>query len=208
MEIKWKLRICQYICFFFSVFFSIKLWPGQKPKYVLETLDSHIFLFGLSEVSNQPVQLQKLARLEISDIAFICMYYLGSKQQRHWSDCANVSSWHGSCDSTRQAESRKNLTAYMYITTWFLCFKWAPSSEFVSWSIPSWQTLTAHAQPFRGARDLSFWLKVPLDLLLVWASSGGSGETARLRRLAWTFAARIGNKYQIRLTRPKWFFVL
>ena len=37
--------------------------------------------------------------------------------------------------------------------------------------------------------------------MLVWASSGGSGETARMRRLAWTFAARIGDKYQIRLTR-------
>ena len=61
--------------------------------------------------------------------------------------------------------------------------------------------LTAHAQPFRGARDLAFCLKVPLDSLLVWASSEGSGETARMRRLAWTFAARIGDKYQIRLTR-------
>ena len=81
---------------------------------------------------------------------------------------------------------------------------WAPPSEFVSSSIPSWQTLTAHAQPFRGARDLVFCLKVPLDSLLVWASSGGSGETARMRRLAWTFAARIGDKYQIRLARPNW----
>ena len=80
-------------------------------------------------------------------------------------------------------------------------YNWAPSSEFVSSSIPSWQTLTAHAQPFRGARDLAFCLKVPLDSLLVWASSGGSGETARMRRLAWTFAARIGDNYQIRLTR-------
>ena len=78
---------------------------------------------------------------------------------------------------------------------------WAPSSEFVSSSIPSWQTLTAHAQPFRGARNLAFCLKVALDSLLVWASSEGSGETARMRRLAWTFAARIGYKYQIRLTR-------
>ena len=85
---------------------------------------------------------------------------------------------------------------------------WAPSSEFVSSSIPSWQTLTAHAQPFRGARDLVFCLKVPLDSLLVWASSGGSGETARMRRLAWTFAARIGDKYQIRLARPNWFIGL
>ena len=71
----------------------------------------------------------------------------------------------------------------------------------MSSSIPSWQTLTAHAQPFRGARDLAFCLKVPLDSLLIWASSEGSGETARMRRLAWTFAARIGDKYQIRLTR-------
>ena len=81
--------------------------------------------------------------------------------------------------------------------------KWAASSEFVSSSIPSWQILTAHAQPFRGARDLAFCLKVPLDSLLVWASSDGSGETARMRRLAWTFAARICDKYQIRLPRSK-----
>ena len=39
--------------------------------------------------------------------------------------------------------------------------------------------------------------------LLVWASSGGSGKTARMCRLAWTFAARIGDNNQIRLTRPK-----
>ena len=64
--------------------------------------------------------------------------------------------------------------------------------------------LTAYAQPFRGARDLAFCPKVPLDSLLVWASSGGSGETARMRRLAWTFAARIGDKNQICLRRPKW----
>ena len=83
-------------------------------------------------------------------------------------------------------------------------FNWALSSEFVSSSIPSWQILTAHAQPFRGARDLAFCLKVPLDSLLVWASSEGSGETARMRRLAWTFAARIGCKYQIRLTRSNY----
>ena len=43
----------------------------------------------------------------------------------------------------------------------------------MSSSIPSWQILTAHAQPFRGARDLTFCLNVPLDSLLVWASSDG-----------------------------------
>ena len=58
---------------------------------------------------------------------------------------------------------------------------WAASSEFVSSSIPSWHILTAHAQPLRGARDLAFCLKVLLDSLLVWASNGGSGETARIR---------------------------
>ena len=79
-----------------------------------------------------------------------------------------------------------------YLFLQFACVIWAPSSEFVSSSIPSWQTLTAHAQPSRGARGLAFCLKVPLDSLLVWASSGGSGETAWMRRLAWTFAARIG----------------
>ena len=44
--------------------------------------------------------------------------------------------------------------------------------------------LTAHAQPFRGTRDLAFCLKAPLGSLLVRAISGGSGETARMRRLA------------------------
>ena len=78
----------------------------------------------------------------------------------------------------------------------------------MSSSIPSWQILTAHVQPVRGARDLAFCLKVPLDSLLVWASSEGSGETARMRRLAWTFAARIGDKYQIRLTRSSYSFLV
>ena len=90
----------------------------------------------------------------------------------------------------------------------FCKIKWAPSSEFVSLSIPSWHILTAHAQPFRGARKLAFCLKVPLDSLLVWASSRGSGETAQMRRLTWTFAARIADEYQIRLTQPKWVTML
>ena len=72
--------------------------------------------------------------------------------------------------------------------------KWAPSSEFVSSSIPSWQSLTAHAQPFRGARDLAFCLKVLLDSLLLWASSEGSGETARMAPLdGWACAIKICN---------------
>ena len=97
-----------------------------------------------------------------------------------------------------------SIVSVQFLRQLFWAIIWAPSSEFVSSSIPSWQTLTAHAQTFREARDLAFCLKVPLDSLLVWASSEGSGETARMRRLAWTFAARIGYKYQIRLTRSIW----
>ena len=81
----------------------------------------------------------------------------------------------------------------LWLASEFQALDWAPSGEFVSSSIPSWQILTAHVQPFRGARDLVFCLKVPLDSLLVRASSEGSGKTARMRRLAWTFAARIGD---------------
>ena len=98
-----------------------------------------------------------------------------------------------------------DLHCQRYLKSNYNYYKWAPSSKFLSSSIPSWLILTAHAQPFRGARDLAFCLTVPLDSLLVWASSEGSGETARMRRLAWTFAARICDKYQIRLTRSKWF---
>ena len=102
-------------------------------------------------------------------------------------------------------EDTNSLDGAQMIKFYLISLIWAASSEFVSSSIPSWQILTAHAQPFRGARDLAFCLKVPLDSLLIWASSEGSGETARMRRLAWTFAARIGYKYQIRLTRSIWF---
>ena len=110
--------------------------------------------------------------------------------------------------------SRSGLDFFFWFTLSYVCFQlyidllcpdknayMSPSSEFVSSSIPSWQILTAHAQPFRGARDLAFCLKVLLHSLLLWTSSGGSVETARMRRLAWTFAARICYKYQIRLTR-------
>ena len=102
------------------------------------------------------------------------------------------------------APVHSTMVSNSYVNCYLCTNIWAPSSEFVSSSIPSWQILTAHAQPFRGARDLAFCLKGPLDSLLVWASSEGSGETARMRRLAWTFAARIGDKYQIRLTRSIW----
>ena len=118
-----------------------------------------------------------------------------------WSDPLSTSILHV-CEQRRQFLPRWcPVLQLAWTSKLYCCKKWAPSSEFVSSNIPSWQILTAHAQPSRGARDLAFCLKVPLDSLLVWASNEGSGETARMRRLAWTFAARIGDKYQIRLTR-------
>ena len=95
--------------------------------------------------------------------------------------------------TVRHSKSCKYLWIFKLANN-FLRWTCGTSSEFVSSSIPSWQILTAHDQPFRGARDLAFCLTVPLDSLLVWASSGGSGETARMRRVAWTFADRIGDK--------------
>ena len=125
-------------------------------------------------------------------VCFLCFFSLSQFYIQSRSDeLGHVQSDQRLCCSLlRQC----NTCTYMYIC--------GVSSKFVSSSIPSWQILTSHAQPFRGARDLVFCLKVPLDSLLVWASSGDSGETARMHRLAWTFAARIGDKYQKCLTQP------
>ena len=112
------------------------------------------------------------------------------------------------CSSRNMAKS-KTLPVYIFSASNFFLLIF---NRFVTLSEPRQanlclqafrhdKLLTAHAQPFRGAMGLAFCLKVPLDSLLLWASSEGSGETARMRRLAWTFAARIGDKYQIRLTR-------
>ena len=98
---------------------------------------------------------------------------------------------------------KRERNTFLYITLRLLLYL-SPVKRICVFEHPSLQILTAHAQPFSGARDLAFCLKVPLDSLLVWASSEGSGETARMRRLAWTFASRIGDKYQIRLTRSTW----
>ena len=47
--------------------------------------------------------------------------------------------------------------------------------------------------PIAGHMSISllFFLKFPPGLPLTWANSIGFGETARMRRLAWTFAVRI-----------------
>ena len=65
-----------------------------------------------------------------------------------------------------------NVRIFRILTVDVSATLWAPSSKIVSLSISSWQILTAHAQPFRGTRDLAF---CPRDSLLVWATSRGSG---------------------------------
>ena len=78
---------------------------------------------------------------------------------------------------------------------------WAPSSEFVSSSIPSWQILNFACPAIQRGQGSGF-----LSEGSSWLSAYMS-EQRRFwpRRLAWTFAARIGDKYQIRLTRSIWF---
>ena len=150
---------------------------------------SEKFSFYFRKIYEKCIEYIKKFFMQIREIKLHVVYFrkknYGSNQRAPWR-------W-----------GRYHMYAIMMLSTVLRSWQiiWAPSSEFVSSSIPSWQNLTAHAQPFRGARDLAFCLKVPLDSLLVWASSEGSGETVRMRRLAWTFAARIGYKYQIRLTR-------
>ena len=154
--------------------------------FVVQCLDSIIPLVSIAKISSLYLaSMTAQAGLSLPWSGFLVTRLILCQLSYTEGNCYSLSSF-STCSSRHTLNMLNN---------------WAPPSEFVSSSIPSWQSLTAHAQPFRGAMDLAFCLKVPLDSLLVWASSGGSGETARMRRLAWTFAARIGDKYQIRLTR-------
>ena len=69
---------------------------------------------------------------------------------------------------------------------------------FLSWPI-SWDYGThssnAHAQPSNGARCRVFGRTLRLLPYFMWANSEGSGETTRMRRLAWAFAGRLCDKY-------------
>ena len=118
--------------------------------------------FAPSKDSDQPGQPPILIRVFAVRMkkAWVLSYPM-SAQRSLWSDWADAQAYL----SLRWVHSH-------FASFVMSCLNWAASSEFVSSSIPSWQILTAHAQPFRGARDLAFCLKVPLDSLLVWASSG------------------------------------
>ena len=65
-----------------------------------------------------------------------------------------LSLYFGYTSKTKQTNKQNNHKDYFKYSIW------AASSEFVSSSIPSWHILTAHAQPFRGARDLAFFYQI------------------------------------------------
>ena len=52
-----------------------------------------------------------------------------------------------------------------------------------------------HAQPSSGARYLIIGQNLRLLPYFMCANSEGSGETARMHRLAWAFAGRLSDKY-------------
>ena len=52
-----------------------------------------------------------------------------------------------------------------------------------------------HAQPSNAATRLIFGQILRLLIYFMCANSEGSGETARMRSLAWTFAVRLCDKY-------------
>ena len=96
-----------------------------------------------------------------------------------------------------------------------LWIKWATSSEFGTYRLCEQRTFRRACESAQSRQNLRCLLFMQ-ELWIKWATSSefgtyrlceqrtfrrGSGETARMRRLAWTFAARIGDKYQIRLTR-------
>ena len=66
--------------------------------------------------SNQPAHLQKLARILKCWIQQVqALYYLGSGQQRHWSDCADAQADLPLCCS--------HMAYFVFLMTWLICGK-------------------------------------------------------------------------------------
>ena len=74
---------------------------------------------------------------------------------------------------------------------------WIKNGECKCWIFrpSSTHSSNAHAQLSSGARCLIFGRTLCLLPYFMWANSEGSGETARMRRLAWAFAGRLCDKY-------------
>ena len=71
---------------------------------------------------------------------------------------------------------------------------------------PYTHSSNAHAQPSSGARSLIFGRTLRLLPYFMCANSKGSGETARMRRLAWAFAGRLCDKYHNLMSWLKSFY--
>ena len=77
---------------------------------------------------------------------------------------------------------------------------WAISWGYGTFRPPSTHSSNAHAQPSSVARCLNIGRTLRLFPYFMCANSEGSGETARLRRLAWAFAGRLCDKYHNLMT--------
>ena len=73
----------------------------------------------------------------------------------------------------------------------------------IIWYLSLTPVINTHAGVSNGARSLQFGLSLHLHPFFVYASSEDSGESAHMRRLAWIFVARHGNKYQ-NITDSHW----
>ena len=80
---------------------------------------------------------------------------------------------------------------YFYI----FIVNWAISWDYGTFRPPQTHSSYSHAQQSSGARCLIFGWAHRLLPYFMCANSEGSGETVRMRRLAWAFAGRLCDKY-------------
>ena len=83
---------------------------------------------------------------------------------------------------------------------WQLRDNWAISWDYGTFRPPQTHSSNAHAQPSSGARCLIFGRTLHLLPYFMCANSAGSGETVRMRRLAWALAGRLCDKYHNRMS--------
>ena len=89
-----------------------------------------------------------------------------------------------------------------------MIFIWAISWDYGTFRPPQTHSSNAHAQPSSGARCLIFGRTLHLLPYFMCANSEDSGETARMRRLAWAFAGRLCDKYHNLMSWLLYFFFL
>ena len=73
--------------------------------------------------------------------------------------------------------------------------KWANSWDYGTFRPPQTHSSNAHAQPSSGAKYPNFGRTLRLLPYFMCATSEGSSENARMRRIAWAFVGRLCDKY-------------